>query len=92
MNIVTSASSDGSVFHSRMFAPLYGIPEDHVCGSAHSSLTTYWAEKTGHVDRTMSAKQVSQRGGDLRVQWRKEEGRVALQGEVVVTMKGELYF
>lgn len=43
----------------------------------------------------MFAKQVSRRGGDLKVQWRSGEGegsgRVALQGEVVVTMKGELY-
>ena len=49
----------------------------------------------------MIAKQVSKRGGDLRVQWLKPDsdgatdgdglGRVALQGEVLVTMKGELY-
>ena len=49
----------------------------------------------------MIAKQVSKRGGDLRVQWLKADsngaaegdglGRVALQGEVLVTMKGELY-
>lgn len=78
-----------------MFAPTHGIPEDHVCGSAHCSLTTYWAEKTGNSGKQMFAKQVSRRGGDLKVQWRSGEsegsGRVALQGEVVVTMKGELY-
>lgn len=78
-----------------MFAPVHGIPEDHVCGSAHCSLTTYWAEKTGKGGDQMLAKQVSRRGGDLKVQWLREEGegagRVALQGEVLVTMKGELY-
>ncbi|KAK7685533.1 hypothetical protein QCA50_011400 [Cerrena zonata] len=95
-NIITSASTRGdSLFHSRMFAPVHGIPEDHVCGSAHCSLTTYWAEKTGKGGDQMLAKQVSRRGGDLKVQWLREEGegagRVALQGEVLVTMKGELY-
>ena len=84
-----------------MFAPSHGVPEDHVCGSAHCSLTTYWAGKTGKGGDQMIAKQVSKRGGDLRVQWLKPDsdgatdgdglGRVALQGEVLVTMKGELY-
>ena len=79
------------MFHSRMFAPLHGVPEDHVCGSAHCSLTTYWAEKSGKGEDQILAKQVSRRGGDLRVQWSKKGDSVALQGKVVVTMKGELY-
>lgn len=76
-----------------MFAPVHGVPEDHVCGSAHCSLTTYWAEKTGKGGEQMFAKQVSRRGGNLKVQWLRGEdvGRVAIQGEVLVTMKGELY-
>lgn len=92
INVVTSASTKGdAVFYSRMFAPVDGVPEDHVCGSAHCLLTPYWAQKTANGENEMQAKQVSQRGGDLRVFWKKDEGRVALQAETVITMKGELY-
>ncbi|KII93955.1 hypothetical protein PLICRDRAFT_695029 [Plicaturopsis crispa FD-325 SS-3] len=57
-NILTTASPDTAhAFVSRMFAPLTGIPEDHVCGSAHSLLGPYWARKLGLGEQEMSAQQ-----------------------------------
>ena len=50
-------------FVSRYFCPKYGINEDPVTGSAHTTLIPYWAEKLGK-DK-LHAKQVSQRGGEL---------------------------
>ena len=43
--------------------PLSGIPEDHVTGSAHTTLAPYWAEKLGK--RNMLARQISQRGNSV---------------------------
>lgn len=89
---VTSKSSDpGFAFVSRMFAPASGILEDHVCGSAHCLLTPYWTQKLGRQGEVLSAKQVSQRGGLLKVQYLAKEGRVTLAGSTKATMKGELF-
>ncbi|THG94958.1 hypothetical protein EW026_g6608 [Hermanssonia centrifuga] len=93
VNIVTSSSSDSDVnFVSRMFAPAASatIPEDPVCGSAHCLLTPYWAHKLDLNDAPMVAKQVSERGGDLRVRWRGPEKLISLGGQSRITMKGDL--
>ena len=50
-------------FVSRFFAPLVGVPEDPVTGSAHCTLVPYWARRLGK--RTLHARQVSARGGEL---------------------------
>ena len=50
-------------FVSRFFAPLVGVPEDPVTGSAHSTLVPYWAHRLGK--KTLHARQVSARGGEL---------------------------
>ncbi len=50
-------------FVSRFFAPLVGVPEDPVTGSAHCTLIPYWAHRLGK--RTLHARQVSARGGEL---------------------------
>jgi len=50
-------------FVSRFFAPLVGVPEDPVTGSAHCMLVPYWARRLGK--RTLHARQVSARGGEL---------------------------
>jgi PhzF family phenazine biosynthesis protein len=62
--IVTAPGSDVD-FVSRFFAPKFGIPEDPVTGSAHCALAPYWARKLGKS--LLSAKQLSRRGGDLRI-------------------------
>jgi len=90
-NIITSdAAHPGVAFVSRMFAPASGVSEDHVCGSAHSLLTPYWAMKSGFGDARVEVKQVSRRGGDLRASWKEHENTVTLSGAVRVTAKGNI--
>ena len=49
--IVTSRSERSEYdFVSRFFAPLYGVPEDPVTGSAHCALGPYWSKKTGKTE------------------------------------------
>ena len=61
--IATAPGDAGYDFVSRYFAPHHGIAEDPVTGSAHCALTPYWSKRLGK--KTMSARQVSARGGDL---------------------------
>ncbi|GIY72896.1 phenazine biosynthesis-like domain-containing protein [Caerostris darwini] len=75
-------------FISRYFAPWFGISEDPVTGSAHSSLAPFWAPVLGKT--TFYARQCSRRGGELHVEL--VEGRVLLIGGAVVVVKGEIHF
>ncbi len=85
--IVTSQSDRGDVdFVSRYFAPWVGINEDPVTGSAHTILGPYWGEKLEKSELT--ARQVSARGGLLRVRLAGE--RVFISGQAVTVFKGEL--
>lgn len=85
--IVTSrGSTPGYDFVSRFFAPLVGVNEDPVTGSAHCCLTPYWSQKLGK--REMVAYQASPRGGILRV--RASGDRVQLGGQAVTVLRGEL--
>jgi len=85
--IVTSrADQNGVDFVSRYFAPWIGVDEDPVTGSAHTILGPYWAEKLGKLE--MNARQVSARGGWLRV--RLAGGRVFISGQAVTVFTGEL--
>src|SRR5258706_401853 len=73
-------------FVSRFFVPGKGVPEDPVTGSAHASLTPFWAKRLGK--RTLRAYQASARGGDLLCS---EEGeRVTLSGRCALYLKGEI--
>jgi len=83
--IVTAPGSEVD-FVSRFFAPRMGIAEDPVTGSAHSTLTPYWAERLGK--NRLRAQQVSERGGDL---WCKQtDHRVQIAGHAVLYVKGFL--
>jgi predicted PhzF superfamily epimerase YddE/YHI9 len=85
--IVTSrASTPGLDFVSRFFAPGAGIDEDPVTGSAHCCLGPYWAGRLGK--QTLAARQVSARGGDVRVTV--ADDRVRLGGRAVTVLRGEL--
>jgi PhzF family phenazine biosynthesis protein len=85
--IVTSvASMSGVDFVSRFFAPGSGIDEDPVTGSAHCCLTPFWSEKLGRSG--MVARQLSTRGGVLRV--RLDGERVKIAGQAVTVMRGEI--
>ncbi|KAI0347647.1 Diaminopimelate epimerase-like protein [Trametopsis cervina] len=89
--ITTAASSNELSFISRVFAPALGNPEDQVCGSAHCMLTPYWAQKLAKADEEMAAKQVSKRGGDLRVKFHENDGLITLSGQTKLVQKGELF-
>ncbi|GGD49031.1 PhzF family phenazine biosynthesis protein [Muriicola marianensis] len=84
--VIVTAPGEKVDFVSRFFAPKCGIPEDPVTGSAHTTLTPYWAKTFGKTDLT--AKQLSQRGGDLRCQLRGD--RVLISGRAVPYLKGEI--
>jgi PhzF family phenazine biosynthesis protein len=83
--IVTAEGKDVD-FVSRFFAPAYGIPEDPVTGSAHTTLTPYWAHRFNKNDLT--ARQVSPRGGFLKC--KNENDRVLISGQAVLYMKAEI--
>lgn len=85
--IVTSVAAIPAFdFVSRYFAPLVGIDEDPVTGSAHCILGPFWAR---HFHKnTLTAYQASARGGVVRV--RVAGRRVYLAGQAVTVLRGEL--
>ncbi|KAH3757262.1 PhzF family phenazine biosynthesis protein [Pelomyxa schiedti] len=100
--IVTSQATSSSGpqqprdFVCRFFAPAVGIDEDPVTGSAHSTLTPYWARLLGAAippgeqrGRAMVSRQASRRGGDLRV-CLAEGGRVKILGQAVTALVAEM--
>jgi PhzF family phenazine biosynthesis protein len=85
--IVTAPSDDPQYdFLSRYFAPIKGIPEDPVTGSAHCMLAPYWANRLGKTQLT--AFQASPRGG--KIICRLVNDRVELEGECVFYLEGEV--
>ena len=85
--IVTArASASDCDFVSRFFATGAGIDEDPVTGSAHCALAPFWSRQLGKT--TFVARQVSARGGLLRVTL--EGDRVRLAGRAVTVVRGEL--
>lgn len=85
--IITAKSGNPEFdFISRFFAPLKGINEDPVTGSAHCVLTPYWSDKLNK--KVMQAFQASGRGGKLTVELSVD--RVLLKGNAVTVLKGEL--
>jgi len=84
--IVTAATAGEYDFVSRFFAPAVGVDEDPVTGSAHCCLGPFWGRRLGRASFT--ARQVSARGGTVRVEVR--GGRVMLGGRAVTVMEGEV--
>ncbi|WP_208543885.1 PhzF family phenazine biosynthesis protein [Paenibacillus protaetiae] len=85
--IVTSrAAGSGYDFVSRFFAPMDGISEDPVTGSAHCALAPYWGKRLRRD--SLVGYQASARGGYVAVQLAGD--RVRLTGEAVTVMKGSL--
>lgn len=89
--IVTVSENGNSAFNafSRFFAPLYGVDEDPVTGSAHTVLGPYWANRLGTDDLTM--RQCGHRGGDVRVRIR-GNGRVDIGGPATTILQGHITF
>jgi len=70
----------------RVFAPLAGIDEDPVTGSAHCALTPLWHVKTGKTE--FNSYQLSQRTGRLKV--RLLNDRVEIKGQAITVFRAEL--
>lgn len=84
--IIVTAPGDEVDFVSRFFAPQAGILEDPVTGSAHCTLAPYWADRLGKTE--LSARQVSERGGELACKL--VDDRVHIAGRAVLYSKGFL--
>lgn len=84
--VMCTAPGQVADFVSRYFAPQVGIPEDPVTGSAHCSLTPFWAERLGKT--RLRAKQISPRGGELLC--RLEGERVHISGTAVRYLEGTI--
>lgn len=70
----------------RCFAPVSGIDEDPVTGSAHCALTPLWAQKLNKSE--MKSKQVSKRSGELVVKLC--NNRVEIKGKAVTVFEAEI--
>jgi PhzF family phenazine biosynthesis protein len=86
--VIATAKSTQYDFVSRFFAPLEGIDEDPVTGSAHTMLIPYWTEKQNKSD--LDPKQISPRGGMLYCKNKNE--RVHIAGKAVTYLKGTISF
>ena len=87
--IVTSRARGAAYdFVSRFFAPRAGIDEDPVTGSAHCCLAPFWAGRLGRTE--LIGYQASARGGIVRVRVEPGRERVALGGQAVTVLRGEL--
>ncbi len=84
--VIISSRGDEVDFVSRFFGPQVGINEDPVTGSAHTTLTPYWANKLNKT--ILSAAQISKRKGELTCEW--EGDRVKISGQAVTYLIGEI--
>jgi predicted PhzF superfamily epimerase YddE/YHI9 len=84
--VIATAAGNECDFVSRFFAPAKGVPEDPVTGSAHCSLTPYWAGKLGKSK--MQARQISERGGELVCTLAGD--RVKIAGRAAFYMRGTI--
>jgi PhzF family phenazine biosynthesis protein len=86
MAVIATAPGGDCDFVSRFFVPSLGIPEDPVTGSAHCTLVPYWSKRLGK--KSLFARQVSARGGEL---WCEDRGeRVAIAGRCVKYLEGTI--
>lgn len=85
--VILTAEGETADFVSRFFAPGVAVPEDPVTGSAHSTLVPFWAERLGR--KTLTARQVSRRGGTLYCEDKGE--RVSIAGTAKLYLTGEIH-
>lgn len=83
---IVTAKGDDADFVSRYFAPFFGIDEDPVTGSAHTTLTPYWSRKLGKNELT--AIQISERTGHLKCVDRGD--RIEISGKAQTYLIGEI--
>lgn len=85
--VIITAKGNKVDFVSRFFAPQSGIQEDPVTGSAHTTLTPYWAERLKKAELT--AIQLSARKGHLQCHYL--DDRVEISGQAKLYLTGEIY-
>ena len=85
--VIVTAKGNSVDFVSRFFAPQSGINEDPVTGSAHTTLTPYWAQKLGKNELT--AIQLSERKGYLNCKYL--DDRVEISGKAKLYLIGEIF-
>lgn len=85
--IIVTAKGDSVDFVSRFFCPQSGIDEDPVTGSAHTTLTPFWASVLGK--NQLTAKQISAREGKLLCEL--QGNRVAMSGTAKLFSTGVIY-
>lgn len=86
--VIITAPGEDVDFVSRFFAPQSGIIEDPVTGSAHTTLTPYWADKINKNE--LSAMQLSERKGFLTCKMCCDN-RVEIKGQAVLYLAGEFF-
>jgi PhzF family phenazine biosynthesis protein len=84
--VIVTAKGNEADFVSRFFGPQVGVNEDPVTGSAHTTLTPYWAEKLGK--NKLTAIQLSERRGFLECELK--GNRVEISGYAVTYLTGEI--
>ncbi|MCX6252141.1 MAG: PhzF family phenazine biosynthesis protein [Bacteroidetes bacterium] len=84
--VIVTAPGKESDFVSRFFAPMVGVNEDPVTGSAHTTLIPYWTNKLGKI--SMTAIQLSKRKGWLNCKYLND--RVEIGGKAVTYLVGTI--
>ena len=87
LGVIVTAKGDAVDFVSRFFVPKHGIAEDPVTGSAHCTLVPFWAERLGKSQ--LVARQISQRGGELKCEHRGD--RVIISGRCKLFLTGSIH-
>ena len=83
--LIATARGSETDFVSRCFYPQSGVNEDPVTGSAHTTMTPYWAEKL--TKNRLVARQISSRGGTLYCKYL--GSRVEIAGNAVTFLTGD---
>ena len=86
LGVIATAPGNRVDFVSRFFAPMIGIPEDPVTGSAHCTLIPYWSRRL--AKEKLLARQLSKRGGEILCEDRGD--RVVIGGEAALYLTGEI--
>ena len=85
--VIITAKGDKVDFVSRFFAPKFGVNEDPVTGSAHTTLIPYWAKQLDKIELT--AIQLSNREGYLECKYLND--RVEIDGQGKLYLIGEIF-
>jgi len=85
--LIATAPGNEVDFVSRCFFPQSGIEEDPVTGSAHTTLTPYWANRLNKNE--LNAKQLSSRGGTLHLKLL--DDRTEIGGGAVTYLVGKIF-